>query len=35
MLKWIIDSREQKKLDFKDGIFDAIEIKGMPVADYW
>ena len=33
--KLIIDSREQKPLEFRQGIFDEIEVKGMPFADYW
>lgn len=35
MLKLIVDSREQKPLEFREGIFDKIEVEGMPVADYW
>lgn len=35
MLKLIIDSREQKPLEFRDGIFDEVVVEGMPVGDYW
>lgn len=30
-----IDTREQKPLLFKEGIFDEIKLEGLPVGDYW
>ena len=30
-----IDSREQKPLEFREGIFDEIVTEGLPVGDYW
>lgn len=37
MSKLIVDSREQLPLipEFRPGVFDSIEVKGMPFADYW
>jgi len=34
-LKLLQDSREQLPLEFNDGVFEEIEIRGMPVGDYW
>ena len=34
MLKLIIDSREQKMLEFKNGIFGEFEVRKLVVADY-
>jgi len=34
-LKLIIDSREQLPLDFNEAAFDEVEVRGMPVGDYW
>lgn len=33
--KLLIDTREQKPLEFKPGVFDVIEVEGLPFADYW
>ena len=33
-MKLKIDSREQKKLEFREGIFSEIVVEGMPVGDY-
>ena len=33
--KLLIDSREQKPLEFKDGVFEEILVDGLPFADYW
>lgn len=30
-----IDTREQKPLEFRDGIFDEIVVAGFPTGDYW
>ena len=30
-----VDSREQKPLEFRDGVFDEIVTEGLPVGDYW
>lgn len=35
MLKLIIDTREQKPLEFRPEIFDEIIIDGRPFGDYW
>ena len=34
-LTLVTDSREQKPLEFKDGVFDEMVIRGVPVGDYW
>jgi ERCC4-type nuclease len=34
-LTLIIDSREQKPLEFKEGVFDEIVTRGVPTGDYW
>jgi len=33
--KLIQDSREQRPLEFKPGVFDEIVVEGLPYADYW
>lgn len=30
-----IDSREQKPLEFKEGVFEEVVVEGLPVGDYW
>jgi len=30
-----IDSREQKPLEFREIVFDKIEVRRVPVGDYW
>jgi ERCC4-type nuclease len=30
-----IDSRENLPLEFKDGVFEKVEVVGLPVGDYW
>ena len=34
-LRLKIDSREQKPLEFKDGVFSEIISDGLPIGDYW
>ena len=34
-LKLIVDTREQKPLEFNEDVFDEVVREGVPVADYW
>lgn len=34
-MKLLIDSREQRPLTFKDGVFSSIGFEGLPFGDYW
>lgn len=34
-MKLIIDSREQKPLEFRSGVFEEIVTEGVPFGDYW
>lgn len=34
-MKLIIDSREQKPLEFRSGVFEEIVVEGIPFGDYW